>query len=71
MTIEADMRAFLAEADSATPSEAMARAAALDLPLPLPEACQAAVFDNLDLLRRQASLFVDTAPAGAAERFTP
>lgn len=69
MTIEADMRAFLAEADSATPSEAMARAAALDLPLP--EACQAAVFDNLDLLRRQASLFVDTAPAGAAERFTP
>ncbi|PHY13639.1 DUF4089 domain-containing protein [Caulobacter sp. B11] len=69
MTIEADMRAFLAEADSATPSEAMARAAALDLLLP--EACQAAVFDNLDLLRRQASLFVDTAPAGAAERFTP
>ena len=69
MTIEADMRAFLAEADSATAAEAMARAAALGLPLP--EACQAGVFDNLDLLRRQARLFVDAAPAGAAEPFAP
>lgn len=69
MTLETDIQAFLAEPESATSAAADARATALDLVLP--EACRAGVIDNLDLLRRQAGLFVAVAPDGPVEAFQP
>jgi len=69
MTLETDIQAFLAEPESATGAAADARATALDLVLP--EACRAGVIDNLDLLRRQAGLFVAAAPDGPVAAFQP
>jgi hypothetical protein len=65
MAIDAATKAFLDLTDGDIAAWAQARAAAIDLTLP--EATQAAVHENLSLLRTQTALFVAALGEHAAE----